>query len=101
MASIHGLEDYADFIEMGLQTTHGVRSPSSQAMRVLVRDRLQVVERQMRVLARRLDSASGGPNHWWTSEAPPPDSRFCESWSGLMYLSNTREQLLRMLRRLD
>jgi len=101
MASIRGLEDYADFIEMGLRTTSGVSSPSSRAMRVLVRDRLQVVERQMRVLARRLDNASGGPTQWWASEEPPPDSRFCESWSGLMYLSNTRDQLIRMLRRLD
>jgi len=85
---------------MGLQVTHGVRSPTTRAMRVIVRDRLQMVERQMRVLARRLDAAAGGPNHWWASEEPPADSRFCESWSGLMYLSNTRDQLIRMLRRL-
>ena len=100
MASIRKLEDFTEFIEMGLNSPTGVTSPSPVMMREMVRDRLQVVERQMRILARRLDISSQEPHNWWSSDDTPPDQDFCESWSGLMYLSNTRDQLIQTLRHL-
>lgn len=100
MASIKRIKDYASFLGMEVVTdeSNDVLSPS--AMRDLVENRLEVVERQMQMLARRLDRRTRNTSPWWSGVQEPPDPEFCDSWSGLMYLSHTREQLRRTLKRL-
>ena len=100
MATTKGLADFRGYLRMVKDQTGDVASMSPPAMRAYLEDRLRIVEGQMQVQAQKLHRTPHGQDGWWSATSGPPDDEFCDCWSSLLYLTNTREQLVQTLRRL-